>query len=1118
MRQLTVTIAFLISAVGVPAKAPDRAGLAFFETRIRPALVSHCYECHSGEDAKAGLRLDYRGGWVKGGKSGAALIPGDPDGSLLMRVIRHKDSSLKMPKDGDKLPYDQIVDLAEWIRMGAPDPRTQAPSADASLDAAWDFKLASRRNWWSLQPMVSTTPPQTVGVTNTIDQFISAKLGELGLTNAAPAEPETILRRLSFVLTGLPPWPAQVHKFQRAWKRNPDKAIHALVDDLLTSPHFGERFARHWMDVVRYTDTLGYEWDNPLKGAWRYRDYLIRAFNEDVGFDQLVREQIAGDLLPAPRINQKTGVNESILGTLFYHFGEHRHGDSADFNGVHQEMVNNKIDAFSKAFMATTVACARCHDHKLEAVSQKDYYALASVLMSARWTARIADQPGGNDRHIEKLKSLRDQIQDELKSIWKRDAQDFTEILSTITSPTNDIPHNTIEAWKKALSLRRIAGRPAKSPSTNSIAYPLHRLLRVKSDADRKKAWESLRTTWSKWNEKARETNATYFSLLTEFKKPRLPEDWITEGDGIRHGFAKAGTPLIALSGRSAFTNLLERGFHTHALSSKLPGAIRTANLPNLGESNMTIRLGGGEWAGHITVPDNAFQSERVRFMKNNPPVWQQIPTFASDTNRRVRLEIATSGLHPNFPPRTGLARSGRTKLADKDMKENRRSWFSLTDIWLNDRAVAPRDTREYQRALLRKKPTGSEKKTNKRIGKWLQAPVNRWIAGKSSNNDVRILNWLVGNGLLTSKTNATMKLSRLVREYRETEDAIKFPATILSMEERNYEPVEYRLNIRGNVDELGAPVSPDFLSVFRGRNRVAAGKGSGRLELAEFLSASDNPLTARVFVNRVWQWIFGTGLVATPDDFGRLGDRPSHPELLDHLAIEFTKNDWSLKWLIRQMVLSRTFRQSGLNYAKAREADPQNRLLHHYPTRRLEAEAIRDNILAATGRLEPTLYGPAIQPPRKREHSAKRLFSGPLDGSGRRSIYWRVTMMELPSFLVGFNFPDPKLPNGRRDVTNVPAQALMLMNDPFVVGQADWWANHLVADASTSTKQRLGGMLMRAFGRRPTNEELNRWKRALESFQTQNDPTVPSLMRDEKAWAQTAHALFNSKEFIYYR
>ena len=1118
MRHLGVTIASFCFTVAASFAELKRAEISFFESRIRPTLVAHCYECHAGEKAKADLRLDYRGGWHKGGKSGPALKPGKPEESLLMQAIRHENKDLQMPKGGKKLAHDQVIDLAQWIRMGAPDPRSVPPSAKDSLDAAWEAKLAQRKDWWSLQPMKAADPPQIDGASNDIDRFIIASLQGKGLSYAAPARPDVLLRRLSFVLTGLPPWPAQTHSFQRDWKRDPDAATAKLVDTLLQSPHFGERFARHWMDVVRYTDTLGYEWDNPLKGAWRYSDYLIRAFNDDIGFDQLVKEQLAGDLLKTPRINKATKLNESLIGLLFYHFGEHRHGDSVDFNGIHQEMVNNKIDAFSKAFLATTVACARCHDHKLEAVSQEDYYALAGVFMSARWTTRIADQPGINDNRIAKLKSLRSDIREELTSLWRQDIKQFRHILEQVSKPAGEVPDERVEKWRKALHLNRVAGKSVKPPSTNSVAYPMYRLLKTTSDNFRNITWKGLKSKWTNWNERARSTNATYFKLLTEFKRPELPAGWISEGDGMEHGYTKAGTPLIALTGRHALTNLLERGFHTHSLSSKLPGSVRSSNLPDIGETNLAVRLGGSDWSGHITVPDNAFQSERVRFMQGTPTLWQRVPTLAGHTNRRVRLEIATSSLHPNFPPRTGLARSGRTKLADTDMKENRRSSFSLTEIWVSDRAVTPRDPREHERALLRKKATKSATTTVRRIRRWLTTPVKRWCNGKSNADDGRILNWLISNELLTTRTNATRRLAALTKEYREVESGIVHPATVLAMDERNYEPVSYRLNIRGNVDELGQPVPRDFLGVFADRNKVADSKGSGRLELAEALIRSDNPLTARVFVNRVWQWVFGTGLVATPDDFGRLGDQPSHPELLDHLAIEFTRHDWSIKWLVRQLVLSHAFRQSSRSTARARERDPQNRLLHHYPTRRLEAEAIRDAILAATGRLEPELYGPPIQPPRKREHSAKRLFSGPLDGAGRRSIYWRVTMMELPNFLVGFNFPDPKLPNGRRDVTNVPAQALKLMNDPFVIAQAEWWANNLVADSSTSVKQRLAGMLFRAFGRRPSGEELSRWKRALESFKTLGDPTVPDIMRDEKAWTQIAHALFNAKEFIYYR
>jgi hypothetical protein len=280
------------------------------------------------------------------------------------------------------------------------------------------------------------------------------------------------------------------------------------------------------------------------------------------------------------------------------------------------------------------------------------------------------------------------------------------------------------------------------------------------------------------------------------------------------------------------------------------------------------------------------------------------------------------------------------------------------------------------------------------------------------------------------------------------------------------------------------------------------------RRELAESLLDPGHPLTARVYVNRVWQWIFGTGLVATPDDFGRLGDKPSHPELLDWLAREFIREGWSTKKLVRRLVLSQTFRQSGHVTDAARERDPGNRLLSFYPTRRLEAEAIRDSLLAVSGRLEPQLYGRPILPYRTAEDDKKRLFSGPLDGRGRRSIYLQMSIMQPPKFLAGFNLPDLKLPTGRRDVTNVPAQALVMLNDPFVNAMAKHWAEKLNQDRTASAEQRVRGMFARALAREPSDMELKRWASALNNF----GGDTPA------AWESLAHALFNTKEFIYYR
>ena len=297
------------------------------------------------------------------------------------------------------------------------------------------------------------------------------------------------------------------------------------------------------------------------------------------------------------------------------------------------------------------------------------------------------------------------------------------------------------------------------------------------------------------------------------------------------------------------------------------------------------------------------------------------------------------------------------------------------------------------------------------------------------------------------------------------------------------------------------------------GRHTVAQSTGSGRMELAESLLHPEHPLTSRVYVNRVWQWIFGSGLVATPDDFGRLGDKPSHPELLDWLARDFMRQGWSTKQLVRQLVLSESFRQSGVVSEAARQRDPANRRLHHYPTRRLEAEAIRDAMLAVSGRLDDKLYGRSINPLRSTEDAAKRLYSGPLDGDGRRSLYLTMSIMAPPKFLMTFDLPDLRLPSGRRNMTNVPTQALLLLNDPLVDSLSRHWAASLIKKPHASPEDRLDSMFVTAFGRTPTQSEKVAWTALLQSV-----ATLPDVIADEDAWTQLAHTIFNLQEFIYYR
>ncbi len=1047
-----IAIGLVLTSYSASARGED-----LFSSKVEPLLKQHCYECHSHEKKiKGGLALDSRSGWEKGGDTGPAVVPGKPEDSLLIRAVSYVEKDLKMPPKR-MLAADEIALLTDWVRRGAPDPRTSAasPASELAVDDSWEAEFQKRLDWWSLKPMRRGEPPVVQDAAwsrDPVDRFIKAALDSAKLAPAPRAEPAVIARRLSFVLTGLPP--TESHKPHEA-----------LVDRLLASPHFGEHFARHWMDVVRYTDTYGYEWDNPAKGSHEYRDYLIRAFNNDVPFDQLVREQLAGDLLPHPRV--RDGVNESLIGPMFYHMGEHRHGSSLMFNGIHQEMVNNKIDAFSKAFLATTVACARCHDHKLEAVSQRDYYALAAMFTTPRWTSRVIDAPGRNDAAIERLSKLRASIRNELAVLWK--GRTFTP-----------------EAVKAAL------GDATKlKPQTHEVAYPLVRFAQGT-------AWGDARAEWQETREQRRRTNAAFKSLADG----ALPSGWVTEGDGMKRGFVEDATPLISIEGDAVVARLLPRGWHTHALSSKLPGALRMPPEHTVPGKFVSLDLAGGEFSGALVVDDHAFQNETVSFLTGAEPQWK---TFADaelkNGVQQVTVEFCTASLNPNFPPRTGLAKG----LKNSDYGYDKRSWLSITGIVSYDTAGTPQDELDAFASLY--DGGGGEPWT--RVCAWFAGAVQRWCDGKVALGDRAVLDWLLAKKLLPNTAPAGSKLAALLAEYRRVEAGIPFPRTVNSMDERGVAPANYPLNVRGNVDSPGTLVQPGSLKMLHGE-RVA-----DRLALAESLVHPEHPLTARVYVNRVWQWLFGTGLVATPDDFGRLGAKPSNPELLDWLAREFIRDGWSTKKLVRRIVLSEAFRQSGAVSDAAREADADNRLMHHYPTRRVEAEAVRDALLAVSGRLDARLYGRPIDPPRAAEDDKKRLFSGPLDGGGRRSLYLRMSIMEPPKFLTTFNLPDLKLPTGRRDVSNVPTQALLLLNDPFTSAMAKHWAAQLVRMPHASEQERIAAMFERAYGRGPTAEEMQRWAAAVREFATAPET---SLMRDEAAWAQVAHAIFNTKEFIYYR
>jgi hypothetical protein len=1096
--RLLLYFGLLVSAVSIDStvRADDDSKREFFEKKIRPVLVRYCYECHStaASKVKGELLVDSRDSIRRGGETGPAVVPGKPSESLILSALRHE--SLEMPPDR-KLPENIIADFETWIKTGASDPRDTPLDPEESAAATWDAVFQERLQFWSLQPVKHPQVPTVQHESwsaSAIDRFIMARLESSGLQPAPRADRRTLVRRAAFAVTGLPPTQEMIDAYI-ADESSEDAAWSSLVSRLLDSPHFGERWARHWMDVVRYTDTYGYEWDMPAKGAWRYRDYLIRAFNTDVGFDQLVREQIAGDLLEEPRLNHELKINESLIGPMFFQMGEKRHGDSSEFNGIHQEMLDNKIDAFSKAFLATTVACARCHDHKLDPVAQKEYYALAGAFMSSRWLTNTVDLPERNAAAIAELKSLKSRMKPLLAQLWIEESGGIAEGLAERGG-----------AWKPLLEQRLEKTPPIEDPLFVFTAV-------LKAEAERKDtgvAWAAVAAQYAQQSKDRREHNASNFNTVADFRDG-VPEDWSVDGTGLTE-ITRCGDFVVSLSGDTAVTQLLAGGLYTNTLSPRLNGAVRTPWLSRFSGDHLSFEHSGGDFACRRTVIDNAFLTEKQQYLNNTAPSWVSMHTRSPD--RHTYIEFATKTSNPNFPPRVGLGGA-----CSEEQAADPRSWFGITRVVRHKSASTPQDELVRFDRLFSGEAPQSVQQAADRYATWFSSAIRAWASDSSTAEDVSVINWLLKNKGLTTSGLAEKQsaIATLVEEYRIAEKAVKNPHTVNGMADVD-DGFDYRLNIRGDYDQLADPVPRGWLKSLAGEASTFTDAGSGRQQLAEQISRADNPLTARVYVNRVWHWLFGTGIVATPSDFGLLGDRPSHPELLDWLTSRFIDDGWSTKKLIHRILLSQVWQQSGAVSQQALSVDPRNRLLHHYATRRLEAEAIRDAILAVSGGLDAKLFGPVIDPYRANEDPKKRLFSGPVDGNGRRSIYTKITIMEAPKFLSLFNQPKPKIPTGHRDVSSTPSQSLALLNDPFVKGQSQIWSSRLVSSDYASPRERIAHMLSCAFAREPSPGEIDRWTAAIADLSTIHGVPADQVMQHAAVWTDVAHAVFNSKEFIYVR
>ena len=991
--------------------------LEFFEKEVRPLLVEHCYECHSGNASKlqAGLRVDSRKAILKGGDSGPALIESKPDESSLIQAVRYE--GFEMPPKG-KLPAKEIDILTKWVTMGAPWPAEDASADGPDRSHVFDWQKR-KENHWVWREIQNPTRPTVIGCDwpqSDIDFFILASLEKAGIKPGIQSDKYSLVRRLYLDLIGLPPTPEQVQQFVS--NSNP-AATEQLVDQLLASPHFGERWGRHWLDLVRFAESRGHEFDNDAPYAYQYRDYVIRALNADVPYDQFVREHLAGDLLKTPRLNAAEHFNESILGTGFWHLGEWVHSP-VDIRKDESDRFDNMIDVMSKTFLGVTVSCARCHDHKFDAISTEDYYSLAGFLQSSDYREVAFDAIEHNREIGSQLAKLDESYRSKIENFLTKVLPASFEAMSEVTKEQPG--EVNVPAFGDAVIVDYATAEPSQFYTDGEIFG----------------------------------------------KRPRLAGEI---GLAMSDGKGKLDFTRLSTAASDVFWN----GFKKQEANSpnqmssigKLPRSGRTLRSPTftLRDGKVDCRIFG---QGHVVA---CVDSHRLLAGPLHGETVRGIPK--ADGFQWVSLNLSRyvgHRLHLEFTP-------------DVD---------TLMEVQIVTQGASPEQLKAIE--------TSREK-------------VATQIAEAAKNVDVELQKDGVAaeavSQIVESWAKARLELQQQIRTTSRV---------AMSMLDGTGE--DEHILIRGNSSNPGRSVSRRFLAAVDGPEPLAIEHGSGRLELAERINATTNPLSTRVIVNRIWHHLMGRGIVPTTDDFGFLGQRPSHPELLDHLATKFLADGRSIKKMIRYVVLSKSYQLGNRPHANSMQLDPKNQFWHYHPSKRLEGETIRDSLLSISGRLDPTLYGPSIKVYLSSfmDGRGRPGQNGPLDGSNRRSIYLEVRRNFLSPMFVAFDTPTPFSSMGRRNVSNVPAQALILMNDPLVAELAKAWSKRACTTVPLEEGQlpddRIRWMIMTAFAREANEPELLAARTFLERHGRENGMTIG----DESLWEDFAHALVNKKEFIFQR
>ena len=1085
-----ITAWFLVGTLHLLHAQSADVSSDFFESRIRPFLITDCQDCHGPKRQRGGLRVDSREALLRGGDSGAAVVPGKSQESRLLRAIQHSEPDLQMPKERSRLPETVIRDVARWIDAGAVFPATaESPLGKNRDSSAWPRVFEARRQWWSFQPLVAAPVPpvhRTNGPLHAVDRFILARLESEGLRPAPPAEPQVWLRRVHETIIGLPPEPVQVSAFLA------DPSLEArarVVDALLASPRFGERWARHWMDLMRFADSYGHEQDYTIPHAWRYRDYLIRAFNADVPYDLFVQEHIAGDLLPNPRRHPGIGFNESVLATGFWYLHQATHAP-VDPLQDEADRIDNQLDVFSKTFLSLTVACARCHDHKFDAISTRDYYSLSAFLRSSRQDIACHDPDGTLEPRLGSLVQEHHSLQEKLRPILRKALKDRSPRVAPYLSQAQNLLRSNLSsnAWTGEVQAtaqrhgldskildRWIAEVRAATPTTSN--HPLRPWL----DAD----------TPASLNSKA-QVPAT--APKTTHPPPWTvrpdPATWKVSGQAFRTTGSTLDTWRVGSMGLEFLPSSIA---HSGRWAPNLQGTLRSPTF-TLTHNHLHLRVAGRSSKIRLIIA-------RYGLREFNPLLFESTQIDV-DAGADFTWRSISSGLHRH-----------RGRLAYLELLDDGDGFVALDQMVSTD---DPNPPTQPERVWIPETKNPSITKADA-LEQAIHAGIGSWTRGTPDLPELLLASSLWHRGLL-DWGSSEKALSPLVDPIRSAARQLPNPMRSLAMTDGSAEPTHVFL--RGEHKNLGEPVQRRFLEAISGPEPLTIPQGSGRLEWAQAVTSPKNPFLHRVIVNRVWAHLFGRGLVETVDNFGSLGSRPSHPELLDYLALGFRSDGGSLKRLIRTLCLTETFAQSSEPRDPLAESrDPSNRLLHRQNLRRLEAEALRDALLATAGNLNHVQFGPPVLThitPFMGDRMWVRNANGPLDGDRRRSVYQETRRNFLTPLMVTFDLPIPDTTVGRRNQSNVPAQALALMNDPFVHSQSAAWARRLLSEAGIEATERIQRLYLQALGRNPTSDEVRTLRDLLAKQTRPTNSTLPNSNTEDEVrlWTEICHTLFLTQEF----